>query len=204
MFPSHDRNGELKCLTWVHDGTTVFAYENGILATSATKAMNIANTKLILGQRYDIGDGMPAFINHTTVWNEALNATAVNESYQCFLNDEDKSTNCGVPLANNFTVTAKSAYNQTTIQTFNVTIGNTIYQTTDGEIVTTINGYEQTDITFNTTNFEQTTISAYNAYNGTTLQINTTQPIPNFTTTWTQPTYTQVAYDYKTNSRTKI
>ena len=177
----------------VDNNTNWYIYTNGAQnATGATKALNnLTTAKLYIGvyNSGNVGTDNPGVLYWTglidsfAVWNTAKSATEIYQIYGTYANGTD-------PLGNvvyNFTITAQNNWNNSQINSFNITLGYngtyTNYSTNNGTIYTTLTSninYLLLNITNNDPRYLNVTFTAINTSSGTTqislTDVDTTPP----------------------------
>jgi len=155
LFSSTSVNdGTWHMISWIKSTTQHKIYIDGILEdTEAGTLTHYASTNPL-----DFGD---VYYNHLSdyngnldvirVYNNALNQTEITNLFNC------NQLECNI--ISNFSITAKSFWDNSSISSFNATINGTTYSTTNGTITT--------DISDNSTSLYNITISASDWFNTT-------------------------------------
>ena len=141
-------------------GNTKYVFINNNAGESGATNKNPVNTKL------SFGDYLTQ--NSTIAYDGTLDECFV---YNRFLNSSERTAiytatqNPYVALSANFTITARSEYNNSnTLTNFSALINGTIYSTTNGTIITPYNQSQGLifNITLSSTNWFNTTYNLYN------------------------------------------
>lgn len=164
-------------LSVVYDNGNVYYYINGqpdgTTTNSATASTN--NIQTSIGRRaFASQQGfLNAKVDEVGIWSRALNSSEINELY----NLQKIGFELGqYPFSNQFIITAKDSVTNNDISTFNATINNVFYSTTNGTIITPylLNESFLANIVINAGGYFQRTYNSYVTSNNLVAEL---QPI---------------------------
>jgi hypothetical protein len=150
--------------TLTYDGTTTRVYQNAGSPANGTPVLNTTNTPLRTGY---ISGGFPRatfYIDEIAVWNRVLNNVEITELYEL---QRDNNESCAqypaFTCSNQFSITAINSKTSSVILSFNATINDVFYSTTNGTIITPYLKNESflANIVFNSNGYFQRTYSSY-------------------------------------------
>lgn len=150
----------LSCV--VYNGVKTEIYIDGSLVATSSSWSGTYNIEGARPWRIGMGEGRAGkvgLIDEVSLWNKTLNSSEFSELYLGGIGFNPYASN-----VYNFSITAKSYWDNSSINNFNVSINGTIYSTTNGTIITPIldNSTSLFNITVFSTGWFNKTYEDYN------------------------------------------
>jgi len=156
VYTVPDNNWHL--LTATYDGSNLVGYADSVILGnhSISGTLKHSDNNIIFGSHVSNVNYFDGALDAIKLFNKTLNTTEVENLYNY--------GSIGYVPTSLFTVTAKNAWNSSSILSFNVTINGTTYNTTTGSIITSLlsNSSSLWDVLITADNYVARTYEDYN------------------------------------------
>jgi 5-hydroxyisourate hydrolase-like protein (transthyretin family) len=161
----------------------LYFYRNGVYqGTTTISGSTDSNLKLIFGAQRPTGDFGNNLVDEVGIWNRSLTSDEVEDLYNAQKDGFPSGQYPTFGESTEFKINARDSINLSLINTFNATINGTLYQTTNGTIVTPFltNETEFLNISVEANNYFSYLNSTYNTSEGSLVAFLEPFPLEDF------------------------